>query len=889
MNSETSEMACVVCGNASALMCQRCGESYCNDVCQRKDWQRHKYFCIIMPPLVSSKPLKPAATAKHDSGGIVTPRPLETESSKCSLEDLSGDVEGGNNNCSTKELPVAQKQAIKLSTEWRNHVNPPENGFFDCRVTYVDKDDSFWVVEESNSERLERLADNMARSMQNKKPCYFQEIAIGDLVCVVFDQKMYRAEVMSMKTNAECEVRLIDYGAVASFEAKNVYLAVPRMAEIKAYAFRVKTSSKEEMEINKVLSLRLSGSKTADGIYQVQLNVNKTIPLDLPIQVLSSNPDIILVKTFKHNVSLKEPQVALLQVKGPSNLNEELNSTLSNKTDMKLIEPIPEQLRTFFIAALTEKGYRRAFLIDFIEQPSKFLVYEMDEGRISIADEVRRIPEELLDHPQRVFAVTLTNDTTSSLQQLLSKCGRELSIKFQEENTKRLRTAQATLLAQNQQVCAVRADTFMGRVADLGLKLWQEPIENGSLVYITHIVNYNTICISSVQSKLYPSVFKSLVSKCQPFDPSSEIPIGTIVLVVCPNGKCYRAKVVADMESSRYGVRNIDTGTAHRVPPSYLHKSCAFLENLPVSQCRVNISTICSVSTKVLPSNISARILQELYDAESELEVKFTDSDCSSLDLLGIKAENSSLVFRMLDIIFDDKPAEELPKGPQHVPEEIKATQPGTLSISGLPPSPPKTPIVEEKSKKQINRHYFDDIKRELLPLGNNVQILTLNAIGLHKTGYITACFFSSEKVAENFQNLLTSVAEIGNDDQILPGYLPDVGEMCLTLFSEDNTWYRGVCLKVRGQDVEILYCDFGNSEVVPLKNIKPIPTELLKSVYATKCFIDGFDKSKNFLNLEEYLKAENNIACTVLEGSEPNTRLVKIPKLDKILSKELK
>jgi len=47
MNSDINEMACVVCGNASALMCQRCGESYCNDVCQRKDWQRHKYFCII--------------------------------------------------------------------------------------------------------------------------------------------------------------------------------------------------------------------------------------------------------------------------------------------------------------------------------------------------------------------------------------------------------------------------------------------------------------------------------------------------------------------------------------------------------------------------------------------------------------------------------------------------------------------------------------------------------------------------------------------------------------------------------------------------------------------------------------------------------------------------
>lgn len=66
------------------------------------------------------------------------------------------------------------------------------------------------------------------------------------------------------------------------------------------------------------------------------------------------------------------------------------------------------------------------------------------------------------------------------------------------------------------------------------------------------------------------------------------------------------------------------------------------------------------------------------------------------------------------------------------------------------------------------------------------------------------------------------------------------VGELCLTLYTEDNSWYRGVCKRVIGKKASILYCDFGNIEMVPVEQIKPISSQLLHRVYATKCFIDG-------------------------------------------------
>ncbi|EDW68365.1 uncharacterized protein Kots [Drosophila virilis] len=888
MSLDIDKLTCIVCGTWASLMCQRCGEPYCNDVCQRRDWQRHKYFCSIMPPLVKAS--IPAAASRHEAAPTYvgnkasSPTPILNEHS--ALEPM------------VKDLTIGEPIEKQLSQAWREPVMPSEKLFFECRVTYMEKDGSIWVVDIANAERLERLTNNMARSMQYQKSCLFENILVGDLVGVNVDHKMYRGEVIAL--NASAEVRLIDYGAVVRSELQDMYLPVPRMAEYNAFALRVKLPTNAGVQINKNLTLRLLGSQTPDGIEQVQMKPKMTIPLNLPVQMLAINPEVSFVRTLQHDAALKEPQVALLQIKVMSNLNDDLNARLSDKPGLQFTEPFPEEIRTFFLAARTKQGYRRAMLLDFIEQPMLFLVYEMDEGRVSLTDEVCRIPSELLGHALRVFAVTPAEDYTRSLQQALMQAGDSLCIKFCMENLHskdKLRTVQASLLVDNTQVCAVRAMTFLGRVCDLGHKYWRESIENGSLVYISHVINYQEICISSVQTKQYEDIFKYVEPKCPPFRQSSDVVVGSLVLVVSPSRGNFRAEITG-VENNKFVVRNIDTGSTHNVARNYLRMPCPFIENLPVCQCRVKIKTICNIPSSAVPPNtVALQTLMKLFAQKTEMQVDFEDADGKTVDLLDFSAEPQSLMTRMLPLMFTPvavelEPAMSLPACPVVAPEPIKALQAEQISaieVPPLPPSPPNSPIENEKSSKAVERHYFNDLERHLLPLGENMIVLILNSTDLHKCGYATACFFSSEKVAVNFQKLLDRVASIGIvDDTLKPGYLPDVGELCLTLFSEDNSWYRGVCQRVSGQKASILYCDFGNSEVVPLERIKPIPSEVLHGVYATKCFIDGFDKSKNFMILEEYLADKNKILCNVLEGPEPNSRLISIPHLDKILSQEL-
>lgn len=510
--------------------------------------------CVIMQyvdlfynfrPLVALSPLRPLANV------TITPRQLQVSTENCGVESkmqelaiCAGSRTRSISNTSSDSVHAGREEPLKLSTAWRDYAKPQGSDFFECRVTSMDKDGFIWVIDVTNTERLERLSRNIARFSANLALCGYSDLSVGSLVIITYNKIMYRAEVLAPRNNPQgAEVRLIDMGIVCTCLVGDIYFPMPRMAEFNAYAFRVKLPTNTGVQVNKNITLRFLGSQTPDGIEQVQLKPNMTLLLSLPIQLLAINPDVTVVTTFQNNAALKEPQIALLQIKVMSNLNDDLNSSLVDKPAQPLTEPFPKVL-----AARTNDGFRRAILLDFVEKASQYLVYEIDEGRITVTSEVRRLPGELLGHALRVFAVTLDDSKTESLQKLFDKHGKNLSIKFQMENVpenekNKLRTAQAMLMDQNEEVCAVRVNTFLGVISELGHRYWREPVKNGSMVYITHLVDYQEVCISSVQTKHYADLFKSLALKCLPFDQTSNVPIGSIVLVLCPDRGYYRAEV----------------------------------------------------------------------------------------------------------------------------------------------------------------------------------------------------------------------------------------------------------------------------------------------------------------------------------------------------------
>ncbi|XP_016983898.2 uncharacterized protein LOC108047970 [Drosophila rhopaloa] len=894
-NSDEIEMLCVVCGNPAGLMCQRCGEPYCKDGCQRLDWQRHKHVCIIMPPLVACRPIQ------H----LPNPNPIktvETAVSKVSLAETPAKIESFiKNPTSTPVVPVKKNEV--LSENWRDHLMPKGEEFFECRVTFMEKEGPFWVVLVVDVESMERMTDNMQRCMQNQKLIRSQHVKKNTLVVINVDSKIHRGQVLTVSSeNQEADIRMIDYGAVVCTPFRDIYDIVPKIAEFNAFAFRVKLPTNTGVQVNKNLTLRLLGTRTHDGVYHVHLKPKMTIPLSLPMEMLQLNPEVKVIRVFEKNATANESQVALLQINVMDHINKDLNASLAGKPGQPFTGPFPEDKCTFFVAARTKDGYRRAFLLDHIVRPTPtFLVYEMDEGRVSVTSELTRIPSELLGLPIRVFAAHLKDSVPKELE----TCGADLTVKFKLDNPppkEKLRAANAALLAKGEQICMARLSTFLGQISELGHKIWSEPIVNDASVFITHVVSFKEVYVSSPSSKQYAGIFKRLEAKCPAFKEASEVSVGCNVLVVSKKIAHFRGEVLS-VEDGMYNVVNVDTGANHQLDLTVLRKSCRFLDNMPVSLLRVNLKTVCNIPDTAVPASNAAIHLLHLVSTQEEIfNLKMEDASTSTVDLLSNSGEQRSLVNRMLPLMFTPMQEKEKVAAPTPAPSPVACKQSDPFlmepakDLPPLPPSPPDSPapfhsvdtpeLMEGASKKPFERFFFNAMPKYLVPLGDKVNIILLNAGGMTETGYITACFFQNGKVAEEFQRLLNLVAKQGEcGHNAVPGYIPNVGELCLAMFSEDKSWYRGICQEVKDNVVKILYCDFGNWEYVSPKNLKPISQDLLEGVYATKCYIDGFDKSKNFAALELYLVHQSKFQCDVKDGPEPDTRLITVPNLENILN----
>ncbi|XP_026195132.1 tudor domain-containing protein 6 isoform X2 [Anabas testudineus] len=73
-----------------------------------------------------------------------------------------------------------------------------------------------------------------------------------------------------------------------------------------------------------------------------------------------------------------------------------------------------------------------------------------------------------------------------------------------------------------------------------------------------------------------------------------------------------------------------------------------------------------------------------------------------------------------------------------------------------------------------------------------------------------------------------------------------DCGSPCLALFSSDNQWYRAQVIQRTGNNLHVLFVDYGNESDVDISNVRSLPVRLLEMApQAFLCYLNGFDESK--------------------------------------------
>lgn len=117
-----------------------------------------------------------------------------------------------------------------------------------------------------------------------------------------------------------------------------------------------------------------------------------------------------------------------------------------------------------------------------------------------------------------------------------------------------------------------------------------------------------------------------------------------------------------------------------------------------------------------------------------------------------------------------------------------------------------------------------------------------------------------AERVHESVENGLASQISECN-----------VGDICLALFHEDGSWYRGKVLQNLGHSLKVFFIDYGNTETVKMNDIRSAPDYVLAiPALSTKCIVSDCTPLSDVWAEEEKKKIE-----TMLHSGEFNCEII--------------
>ncbi|XP_028460374.1 tudor domain-containing 6 isoform X2 [Perca flavescens] len=229
--------------------------------------------------------------------------------------------------------------------------------------------------------------------------------------------------------------------------------------------------------------------------------------------------------------------------------------------------------------------------------------------------------------------------------------------------------------------------------------------------------------------------------------------------------------------------------------------------------------------------------------------------------------------------------------------ETVKCKAPTKCSTNGFETAPEKFEQVEEKPGQNSDTRNVPENSEKLLHNPCSVCYHQQEFLEGQKLDvYITAInddqtFWCQPADSEELDKITSSVSEVGDavdHKPIDPGSLSP-GRPCVALFSDDNFWYRAEVIDKDGDELSVLFVDYGNKSQVSVTNVREMPPSLMESPQqAFLCELEGFDASHGSwdsgaveelsaltadkalqLTVTRVTRAEGNIKCLVLMECE--------------------
>uniref|UniRef100_A0A3B4ANB9 Tudor domain-containing protein n=1 Tax=Periophthalmus magnuspinnatus TaxID=409849 RepID=A0A3B4ANB9_9GOBI len=352
-----------------------------------------------------------------------------------------------------------------------------------------------------------------------------------------------------------------------------------------------------------------------------------------------------------------------------------------------------------------------------------------------------------------------------------------------------------------------RQHTPMPKLADLPSK----SITRGMVadVYISHCNSPQSFYVQFVEEQ--NDIF-SIVEKLNDPGTSSksdtitEVHLGDLVQAEYSDDLFwYRAVVKEKQDKATVLVEFVDFGNTAIVPVSKMRKLDKTFLTLPAYSTHCLLESAAGLEKVLDPEVVSAFESAIGNVGETQLKCKFIQQSGTvwkvSLQGNGVEIE--------------------------YKPTSVKSQSDGTQSQVKELPSTKATDSCSLRFKQQD----FQD--------GQQLEVYIASITDAQRFWCQSADTRELDRIAE-------SVAKAGNSADPKNLELLSVGSPCIALFSEDQHWYRAEILNKTGDEVSLLFVDYGNASQIKLSDVRQIPPQLIQTpVQAFLCELEGFDSSK--------------------------------------------
>ncbi|XP_020712473.2 maternal protein tudor-like [Athalia rosae] len=134
-----------------------------------------------------------------------------------------------------------------------------------------------------------------------------------------------------------------------------------------------------------------------------------------------------------------------------------------------------------------------------------------------------------------------------------------------------------------------------------------------------------------------------------------------------------------------------------------------------------------------------------------------------------------------------------------------------------------------------------------------------------------TKFFVQLDSGVKSLNSIMACLAEYAQNAPPLDEKHLQIGWPCCASYIEDKQWYRAQILSVSGEQVTVLYVDYGNKETVTVSALRKIHEDLVKNLrcQAISCALNGFQSSESnqeVANQFESLVLERQLTMEVVD-----------------------